>query len=105
MRLIVTQPHAMRWYYRRMPPKRALFALLLLWSIQSLGAQWITYPVPGIPRTKDGKPDLNAPAPKTPDGKPDLSGMWSPYRTLELAAAGDKLAMFGGNRVRQRHRN
>ena len=79
-----------------MPPKRALFALLLLWSIQSLGAQWITYPVPGIPHTKDGKPDLNAPAPKTPDGKPDLSGMWSPYRTLELAAAGDKLAMFGG---------
>jgi hypothetical protein len=38
--------------------------------------QWLKYPTPGIPRTADGKPDLNAPAPKTADGKPDLSGIW-----------------------------
>jgi hypothetical protein len=39
-------------------------------------AQWIAYPTPGIPRTLDGRPDLNAPAPRTMDGRPDLSGMW-----------------------------
>jgi len=33
-------------------------------------------PTKGIPRTKDGKPDLSAPAPRKPDGKPDLSGIW-----------------------------
>ncbi len=39
-------------------------------------AQWLKYPTPGIPRTKDGKPNLSAPAPRTRDGKPDLSGIW-----------------------------
>lgn len=39
-------------------------------------AQWINHPTPGIPRTKDGKPNLTAPAPRTADGKPDLSGLW-----------------------------
>ncbi len=38
--------------------------------------QWLNYPAAGIPRTKDGKPNLSAPAPRTPDGKPDFSGMW-----------------------------
>lgn len=33
--------------------------------------------MPSIPRTPDGKPNLNAPAPKTPDGKADLSGLWA----------------------------
>jgi hypothetical protein len=42
----------------------------------ALFAQWLGYPSPGVPRTKDGKPDLNAPAPRTPDGKPDFSGMY-----------------------------
>ena len=54
----------------------ALAALLLL--PVSLGAQWLDWPTPGIPRTADGKPNLTAPAPKTPDGKPDLSGLWQP---------------------------
>src|SRR5437868_10150420 len=39
-------------------------------------AQWINYPTAGVPRTKDGKPNLSAPAPRAADGKPDLSGMW-----------------------------
>jgi hypothetical protein len=39
-------------------------------------AQWLKYPAAGIPRTSDGKPNLNAPTPRTPDGKPDLSGIW-----------------------------
>lgn len=40
-------------------------------------AQWMSYPTAGIPRTRDGKPNLLAPAPKTADGKPDFSGLWS----------------------------
>jgi len=41
-------------------------------------AQWLHYPTAGIPRTRDGKPNLTAPAPKTRDRKPDLSGLWMP---------------------------
>src|SRR5262249_20678578 len=40
-------------------------------------AQWIHYPTAGVPKGKDGKPNLSAPAPHTRDGKPDFSGMWA----------------------------
>jgi hypothetical protein len=43
-----------------------------------LSAQWFHYPTAGVPKTKDGKPNLAAPAPRTADGKPDLSGIWQP---------------------------
>jgi hypothetical protein len=39
-------------------------------------AQWIEYPTAGVPRGKDGKPNLSAAAPRAADGRPDLSGMW-----------------------------
>ena len=39
-------------------------------------AHWIKLPLPGTPRTKDGKPNLSAPAPRASDGHPDLSGIW-----------------------------
>jgi hypothetical protein len=42
-----------------------------------LPAQWPAFETPGIPRTPDGAPDMNAPAPRTRDGKPDLSGIWT----------------------------
>jgi hypothetical protein len=42
----------------------------------SLSAQWPKFQAPGMPKTADGKPDLNAPAPRTADGHPDLSGNW-----------------------------
>ncbi len=38
-------------------------------------AQWLNYSTPGPPRTRDGKPNLAAPAPRE-HGKPDLSGVW-----------------------------
>jgi hypothetical protein len=44
-------------------------------------AQWIDYPTKGIPRTRDGRPNMTAPAPHVRDGKPDLSGMWDPDYT------------------------
>jgi hypothetical protein len=59
--------------------KAKLLAAMALLSVP-LGAQWLTYKMPGIPRTADGKPNLSAPAPRTPDGKPDLSGIWRPQR-------------------------
>jgi hypothetical protein len=49
----------------------------------SVGAQWINYRTPGIPRLPDGKPNLSAPTPRTPEGKPDLSGIWRGGRAGE----------------------
>ncbi|MGA2712476.1 MAG: hypothetical protein ABSG41_05150 [Bryobacteraceae bacterium] len=46
----------------------------------ALFAQWPDYPTPGVPKTPDGKPKLDAPAPRTADGKPDLSGIWENVR-------------------------
>src|SRR2546430_1257638 len=54
--------------------RQLLIAALLLPVAAS--AQWINYPDKGIPRLKDGKPNLSAPAPRSPDGKPDLTGVW-----------------------------
>lgn len=54
---------------------RQLFLLFALFSAGAY-AQWLNYPTPGTPRTRDGKANLTAPAPRAPDGKPDLSGVW-----------------------------
>jgi hypothetical protein len=43
-------------------------------------AQWPAFRTPGIPRTADGKPNLDAAIPRTSDGKPDLSGVWQYLR-------------------------
>jgi hypothetical protein len=58
--------------------KRRWLLLIILIGFISAPAfsQWLNHPSAGIPRTKDGKPDLSAPAPKQADGKPDLSGLW-----------------------------
>ena len=43
-----------------------------------VAGQWLNVPNAGIPRTADGKPNLDAPAPKTAEGKPDIAGLWQP---------------------------
>jgi hypothetical protein len=55
-------------------------AALIALAASCLPAQWLTYPAPGTPRLKDGKPNLAAPAPRV-HGKPDLSGTWEPEAT------------------------
>ncbi|HEV2200831.1 MAG TPA: hypothetical protein VGR73_13505 [Bryobacteraceae bacterium] len=54
------------------------YGLFVLFTFLSTGAhaQWLNYPTPGVPRTRDGKPNLAAPAPRAGNGKPDLSGAW-----------------------------
>src|SRR6516225_144787 len=49
----------------------------LLLLVPSASAQWLHLPLPGTPRTADGKPDLTAPTPRQPDGRPDLNGLWN----------------------------
>lgn len=52
--------------------------VILLLLVQPIaGAQWLRLPLPGTPRTDDGRPNLLAPAPRTPDGRIDLSGIWT----------------------------
>ena len=61
-------------------------ALFCAWR-RPVQAQWLNHPAAGIPRTKDGKPNLSAPTPRGANGKPDLSGVWStdptPFAEME----------------------
>jgi len=41
-----------------------------------LVAQWLKYPTAGVPRTREGKPNLGGPTPRTREGTPDFSGLW-----------------------------
>ncbi len=60
-----------------MKPSTLLTSLFLVLGLAvTAQAQWIKVPLPGTPRTKDGKPNLSAPAPRASDGHPDLSGIW-----------------------------
>src|SRR5262245_58042142 len=52
---------------------------ILLASATCANAQWLNHPDSRIPRTRDGKPNLSAPAPRASNGKPDLSGVWQAY--------------------------
>jgi hypothetical protein len=63
-----------------------VLAATLSMGIPAAYGQWIKYPVPGTPRTANGKPNLSAPAPRAANGKPDLTGIWqaeaSPFPEL-----------------------
>jgi hypothetical protein len=52
------------------------YLLILLVGAVGIQAQWLNVRDPGSPRTKDGKPNMSAPAPRASNGKPDLSGLW-----------------------------
>ena len=67
----------------------SLAAIVL--SVTPAAAQWLNYPTPGIPRLRDGKPDLNAPAPRTADGQPDLSGLWAAPCTTTACSNADRV--------------
>jgi len=73
-----------------MTAKRSLLNLILSLATCPLApAQWTKLPSQGVPRTKDGKVDLSAPAPHRPDRKPDFSGVWlieTPKYLINLAA-------------------
>ena len=70
------------------------YRLFVLFALLATGAraQWLNYPTPGTPRTKDGKPDLSAKTPRLA-GKPDLSGVWQ----VEPEAKGVIERMVGGD--------
>src|SRR5579863_8247816 len=80
-------------------------SVLVLLSVVAAHAQWIDYKTPGVPRSRDGKPNLSAPAPRL-NGKPDLSGIWKTDLAApgeieriipgidQLAVPGDELATF-----------
>jgi hypothetical protein len=76
----------------------AVMAALLAALSPSLSAQWPLYPISGVPKGPDGKPDLTAPAPRTADGRPDLSGIWMSRGNAEPngpPAGRPPLASFG----------
>src|SRR5579863_2858882 len=56
-----------------------LFVVIAL-AVPCSNAQWANYRDPTTPRSRDGKPNLSAPAPRV-HGKPDLSGTWQPEST------------------------
>ena len=83
---------------RRLSWRGGLLALALVCVTAGTAlAQWLSLPLPGTPRTPDGKPNLNAPVPRTADGKPDLSGIWrvdSPRYNENLLSQGTEAPML-----------
>ena len=65
--------------------------VLIVFLATGAQAQWLSYPTPGTPRTRDGKPNLSAKAPRASNGRPDLSGVWQ----TEFAPAGENERLFG----------
>jgi hypothetical protein len=73
---------------------RRILWLLVLFPVcvsTVTAAQWLNYRTPGVPRTRDGRPKLDAPAPRAPDGRPDLTGVWM----HELTSVDEMKRLFG----------
>ena len=73
--------------------RHRLFVLLVFLSTAGADAQWLNFPTPGVPRTRDGKPNLAAPTPRAADGKPDLSGVWM----HEITTVAEVKRLFGNS--------
>src|SRR5438046_2731446 len=52
-----------------------LIAILIFIS-PLVAMQWPSLSTSDVPKTADGRPNLEGPTPRTADGKPDLSGIW-----------------------------
>jgi hypothetical protein len=63
-------------------------ALMVLVASPCLMAQWPRHMPSAVPKTPDGKVNLDAPVPRTADGKPDLSGVWDVTPCIDCPAAG-----------------
>jgi hypothetical protein len=70
--------------------RHVLIAFALALGSVCLHAQWLNHPTPGTPRTRAGKPNLQAPAPRAANGRPDLSGVWR----AEAAPLEERLKQF-----------
>jgi hypothetical protein len=85
-----------------------ILVLTLLCALGStVAAQWLSLPLPGTPRSADGKPNLNAPTPRAADGKPDLSGIWkadNPRYNENLLPPGQEAPMLPAAAELYKHR-
>src|SRR3977135_3322285 len=70
---------------------KTIIAIFVVAVSTPLAGQWLIYRDPGIPRTRDGKPNLSAPAPRASNGRPDLSGVWQ----VESTSAEEMRRIFG----------
>jgi hypothetical protein len=61
-----------------------LLALAIVWVVPSTAlAQWDAFPNKNMPRTPDGKVNMNAPPQRMADGKPDFRGFWMPNDNVQ----------------------
>ncbi len=67
---------------------------LFVFLATNLFAQWLDYIPSKTPRTRDGKPNLSAPAPRL-NGKPDLSGVWK----TDSPPPGENERLFGDRMI------
>jgi hypothetical protein len=65
--------------------------IIVAGAMASVNAQWLNYPAPGTPLTRDGKPDPMAKAPRAVNGRPDLSGVWQ----IEPPQPGEYERLYG----------
>src|SRR6266436_240222 len=77
-----------------MQSQRVWISIMLWGTAACAHGQWLNHPMPGTPRTRDGKPNLSARAPRASNGKPDLSGVW-----VAESATREELPRFFGDGV------
>lgn len=67
----------------RFVPPCCLLAAALALTAPAAEAQWPSHPWKNVPRTADGRIDMNAPPQRLPDGRIDLSGFWMPSNPVK----------------------